>query len=1373
MTSPLRSLIRGALPAGFATAALIALAVPSPALAQRPGTHGDVILSSGGDPSVPNLNLSALRRSKGFQLFAGGDAAGVGGHGTGNFSFATDNYGPCDAPLSGFCNWVDATSGVGNRFQFFEVLFGAAAPPSEWRKIKALVPAAANAKGGGYTEIHNYALFSGRAEWGPRDNTLGSLFSGVTSTSDGGCRDNTGFANGYFPTGLPLLAESNCAETWPNGVWKGDRNTTQDAYLKLFAAQGNNFTFNYWQVPDSLKSADPFLGSNFSTYGETSDHYADILTGYGSAVPGGTGDPKFDGWPLGLIWHFEMYNFGLPALASVEFYRATVINRSQDVWGVPIDYDSLYIGFEPGTGGSPQAYSDYYIPSIGTALYHQSDVTTGGPCADASRSAPAGVSGCAAAPAGYLHGGNAIIVLKSPIGDLRNKLFSETASGSPCTPGIGFCDPTHPLAGDTITFNHGHICGYGGCWANVQAVSDKRSFGLFTSQADVVRDGQTLIPGSEAWRIFHNADYPAVLGHFNKMVPGNWDYNHDGVQDTLYLDTCGSDLDNGAAPQGCVVTDADTMPGGLIDAYGNVGGTLSAGPFPLKAGDSTSWVVAFVGDRDSATTWADIHAAIDFYMNFDLGPVAPPPAAIVSTQVTAATDALGNVSPQVSLYFSDAPEKWADPFLTKVADDIQAAPAGTPYGDLKALNPGLEAEVRARATNNLEQIEIYKSCDGGGSWTSTSDCVGNPAASPEGSPVGVGWQAYAVLNVDKNNGDIPNVFTDNNVQAGRTYLYTFVGKSRGLTLLLDTPTGPDSVQFAPSIRNPLSRSTSDPNVASVYIPASHQAGFQSAKVSYNQQGQGATVPFELTFSDSVTAGNYKALFGNTMIVSRDSLISSGEAVQTKVTIEHMVTADVGGVPTPKVIKSSKFTRSGSETFPVAGTPNSTGTTTIGDTVRTTDTYNALGFVLVGGTEPFFGSTSLSGNAATPTAVFALHDFPGFTIRADNSGAGNNDPNAETALRGSITKQRLGTTADTVTRADVNQFMVQWREQTSHNTADGIGIYEIDWKSDAFGLPNGIQLTGDVTSTEAQFDAGLASRTVGLTGATDAATADLLGFPQTDLVAVKAPFTVRNTTFNRDVTIAMLRRQSNTFLLGNGSDTVRVNIQPDQWVPGDHLFFIENVKEDSTTANGVVLGGGGQPIQVTHPKVTFTTAVLGCDNVREACNPVGVGSRGETGYLPVANGDKIMMSYLSGFTPSSVYDFDMVGPVEGKAIKSVTDSALAEIRVVPNPYVVYSLYTSDQGNPAVNNTRVMFTNLPPTGTLRIYSVSGQFLQQIDWTPSDLSGAGDLFWDLKSREGIDVATGLYIWVLTAPSDPTNPSSTPVKARGKFVLIRGHSQ
>jgi hypothetical protein len=313
--------------------------------------------------------------------------------------------------------------------QWFNIEFLAGTPPSEYQKILAVAPSVANATGGGYAAALNRDLLSGGPlSWGPPDNTLGKLFAGITTTTDGGCQDMSDFGNAYLGSGLPMLAASNCPPSWPDGVWKGDHPIEESAYKTLFDQQGATFSFKYWQIPESLKRVDkPFLGTNFSSYGESTDHYKEILEAYGSVIPGGVGAPAIQGYPLGIVWHWEVFNFGLPSALNVSFYRATIINRSEDVYGVGIDYDSLYFGFMPGTGGTGagggQRYSDYWLPQNGVGLYHQSwSAGANGPCSEGSR-VPAGGLGCGSGAAvsdmGYNNGGNAIIVLKSPQGHRR------------------------------------------------------------------------------------------------------------------------------------------------------------------------------------------------------------------------------------------------------------------------------------------------------------------------------------------------------------------------------------------------------------------------------------------------------------------------------------------------------------------------------------------------------------------------------------------------------------------------------------------------------------------------------------------------------------------------------------------------------------------------------------------------------------------------------------------------------------------------------------------------------------------------------------------------------------------------------------------
>jgi hypothetical protein len=116
-------------------------------------------------------------------------------------------------------------------------------------------------------------------------------------------------------------------------------------------------------------------------------------------------------------------------------------------------------------------------------------------------------------------------------------------------------------------------------------------------------------------------------------------------------------------------------------------------------------------------------------------------------------------------------------------------------------------------------------------------------------------------------------------------------------------------------------------------------------------------------------------------------------------------------------------------------------------------------------------------------------------------------------------------------------------------------------------------------------------------------------------------------------------------------------------------------------------------------------------------------------------------------------------MDRKALRASLDS----VKVVPNPFVMFSQYTpAGQGG----EDRILFTHVPPRGVLRVFSISGQFIQQIRWGVADLNGRGDLAFNLRTREGNEMAAGLYLYVLTAQDDTGREVGT---KKGKFVLIK----
>jgi hypothetical protein len=105
--------------------------------------------------------------------------------------------------------------------------------------------------------------------------------------------------------------------------------------------------------------------------------------------------------------------------------------------------------------------------------------------------------------------------------------------------------------------------------------------------------------------------------------------------------------------------------------------------------------------------------------------------------------------------------------------------------------------------------------------------------------------------------------------------------------------------------------------------------------------------------------------------------------------------------------------------------------------------------------------------------------------------------------------------------------------------------------------------------------------------------------------------------------------------------------------------------------------------------------------------------------------------------------------------------LEKVKVVPNPYVVtheaesrlLSTQTSGRGE-----REIRFTYIPPGASINIYTVRGEKIKTL--THTDLY-VGDVYWNLRTEENLDVAFGVYVFVVDAPGIGTKI--------GKFALIK----
>jgi len=95
--------------------------------------------------------------------------------------------------------------------------------------------------------------------------------------------------------------------------------------------------------------------------------------------------------------------------------------------------------------------------------------------------------------------------------------------------------------------------------------------------------------------------------------------------------------------------------------------------------------------------------------------------------------------------------------------------------------------------------------------------------------------------------------------------------------------------------------------------------------------------------------------------------------------------------------------------------------------------------------------------------------------------------------------------------------------------------------------------------------------------------------------------------------------------------------------------------------------------------------------------------------------------------------------------SLAQSALDNVRVVPNPYYAYSAYENDQFD-----RQVRILGVPEEFTIRIFNLAGDKVRTLESNDMSVKQPNQSWavWNLATDEGLPVAAGVYIWYLEAP-------------------------
>jgi hypothetical protein len=146
------------------------------------------------------------------------------------------------------------------------------------------------------------------------------------------------------------------------------------------------------------------------------------------------------------------------------------------------------------------------------------------------------------------------------------------------------------------------------------------------------------------------------------------------------------------------------------------------------------------------------------------------------------------------------------------------------------------------------------------------------------------------------------------------------------------------------------------------------------------------------------------------------------------------------------------------------------------------------------------------------------------------------------------------------------------------------------------------------------------------------------------------------------------------------------------------------------------------------------------------------------YMPAVN-DVYSVKLTRPLTESDqlVFTIDPEEAADAVDIKTTMDS----IKVVPNPYIATNAMETAVANKFLNQRRqIMFTHIPAQCDIRIFTSSGILVDhlEVDNEPS----AGIVHWDVLSREGLEIAAGMYIFHVES-------RVTGDEKVGKFAVIK----
>ena len=132
-----------------------------------------------------------------------------------------------------------------------------------------------------------------------------------------------------------------------------------------------------------------------------------------------------------------------------------------------------------------------------------------------------------------------------------------------------------------------------------------------------------------------------------------------------------------------------------------------------------------------------------------------------------------------------------------------------------------------------------------------------------------------------------------------------------------------------------------------------------------------------------------------------------------------------------------------------------------------------------------------------------------------------------------------------------------------------------------------------------------------------------------------------------------------------------------------------------------------------------------------------------------NDGDVLIKPVAHYPYTSVDSYEFTTSAGG-VLTSVQEKELFDkVNVFPNPLFGFNpatSWTGQNGNP--DEPFVTFSNLPEEITISIYSLSGQLLRTLNTDDKDSPTSPFLRWNLTNQDGLRVASGLYLAIVSSP-------------------------